>query len=442
MGTALGAELRLEYIPYLFAIVVATLACGAPSKPAHDTDTPSRMPTPADVAARDEGGPEDVPRPRSEPPPRPPPPSGITVLRRDAITLALSGDGQFLAAGDLAGQALLWDLPRGRFVWADPTPQGNRLGRVVFAAAAPIYLGGSFHEPDRPWRLWSAELLERRGELGESGWIGLDAALDDKGTRALTLSSSRDGTSQRLELWDLTRVAGTSPGAPNAPNATPLVTMTVARATRGAVALDAAGARFALADELGAVTVMALAADATAAAADVVSPSAAVAAAVSPSAAVAAAVSPSAAVAAAELFRTQSETGSHEDSRVSKLALSADGMTLYGSIGARLMTWPLGPGGKTTSLVVGARPDAPTDATGLDPIRGLHRVARTDAVTLVVVTRPVAGGLRFFAGDGRALGQLDSGCRCEIHALSADAKVAACGCTEGAELRWGRLTLE
>ncbi len=408
---------------FLTAAVASLTACGAPRQ---DPGQPARPDAPTAGAQVDGDGahddaaplaPNDVPRPRSEPPPRPAPPPGITALRRDAITLALSGDGQFLAAGDLAGQALLWDLPRGRFVWADPTPEGNRLGRMVFAAGAPIYLGGSFHEPDRPWRFWSADLLERRGELGESGWIGLDAALDDKGTRALTLSSSRDGAQQRLELWDIGKmVVGASP---NATPAAALVTVPVARATRGSVALDAVGARFALADELGGVTVMAVAADPTAP--------------------------------PLEVFKTQSEAGTHEDSRVSKLTLSADGATLYGSIGPRLMTWPLTEGGKTSSLVIGASVDAPREvaghgqpfgpsAGGLDPIRGLHRVTRTDAVTLVVVTRPVAGGLRFYAGDGQPIGRLDTGCRCEIHALSADSKVAACGCVEAAELRWGRVT--
>lgn len=392
----------------LITLALASSGCGAKAPEAPDTVAPAAE----DVATDDVPSFADVPH--SEPPPRPPPPAGITILRRDAVTLALSGSGKFLAAGDLAGQALLWDLERGRFLWTDPTPEGNRLGRVVFAAAAPVYLGGSFHEPDRPWRVWSADSLERRGELGESGWIGLDAALDDQASRALTLSSSRDGAQQRLELWDLTTLKATAPA--NAPpanaaavDAKPLTTLPITGVSRGAVAIDAAGARFALADDGGGVSVLTLAPDAN--------------------------VSPTAAIAKApvEVFKAQSEAGTREESRVSKLALAADGMTLYGAVGARLVTWPLAADAKTSSLVIGAADDPL-------PIRGLHRVTRTDAVTLVVVTRPAEGGLRFYAGDGRLLGTLNTGCRCESHALSADAQVAACGCTEASELRWGRVT--
>jgi len=388
--------MRLQSI-LITSATLAFAACSSkdPGVPDTSPDDEAAVSPPA----ADAGGMSFIDVPHSDPPPRPPPPPGITILRRDAVTLALSGSGKFLAAGDLAGQALLWDLERGRFLWTDPTPEGNRLGRVVFAAAAPIYLGGSFHEPDRPWRLWSADALERRGELGESGWVGLDAALDDRATRALTLSSSRDGTQQRLELWDLTVARPATAPAP-AVEAKALVTLPVSQVTRGAVAIDAAGVRFALADDIGSVSLMTLAVDPGAP--------------------------------PVELFRTQSEAGTRDESRVSKLALSADGTILYGALGARLMTWPLAADAKTSSLAIGSAADPL-------PIRGLHRVT-TDSVTLVAVTRPAEGGLRFYAADGTPLGALNTGCRCESHALSADAKVAACGCTESSELRWGRVT--
>jgi hypothetical protein len=366
-----------------WSAILAVLVLGCSREPA-------ASPTPA-PALPDEP-PADIVRSPSVPPPRPPPPDGIRVLERDAITLALSRDGTFLAAGDLAGNALLWDLSRERFLWRDATPEGNRLGRVVFAADAPIYLAGSFHEPDRPWRAWSAEPQERRGELGEAGWIGVDAALDDPGRRALTLSSSPDGEHQRLELWDL--------GATRA-----LASVPLRAAGRGAVALAADGRRFAVSDDNGAVVVYA--------------------------------PSDTAEDAPIEVFRSEVQGGPDEDRRVARLELSADGTILYGASAARLFTWGLGgPGEEPTSrsTVVGAAGGDP------HPIRGLHRASREDGVSLLVVTRPVSGGLEIFGADGGDFGHLDTGCRCESHALSADGAVAACGCVEASELRWGKVT--
>lgn len=375
-------------------------ACGKPAAPAGAPDgaaterppvadgpggDPQDTQAPADEPDEPDGRERINPfadAPRSEPPPRPPPPPGITVLRRDAIAMALSGDGTYLAAGDLAGQALLWDLAKGRFLWADPTPAGNRLGRVAFAGAAPLYVAGSFHEPDRPWRVYAADTLEKRAELGEAGWLGLDAAVDDAGHRAVTISSTRTGDAQRLELWDLDRGAL-------------LTSLPLERAARPAVAIDAAGDVVAWADELGQVAVLAW---------------------------------DGAGKALKPLMKDAVDVGDTEASRVQRLALSKDGATLYGANGARLIQWTVAD--RRRQEVALAEPD---------PIRGLHRVARADGVTLVAVTRPEAGGLRLFGADGKLIGALDTGCRCETHALSLDGKVAACGSADQSELRWGRL---
>lgn len=366
----------------LLTFSTALFACG---KPTDTTDVaterpPDAVPDAADPGERDARIDPFADVPRSEPPPRPPPPPGITVLRRDAIAIALSGDGGFLAAGNLAGQALLWDLAKGRFLWADPTPAGNRLGRVAFAGVAPIYLAGSFHEPDRPWRVYSASALEMLGELGEAGWIGIDAALDDNGRRALTLSSTRSGDAQRLELWDLDKKVA-------------LVSQPLARAARPAVALDGQGAVLAWADELGHVDALAWDGQQT-----------------------------------RVLLKETIDVGDTEASRVQRLAISQDGATLYGANGVRILVWSLADGKRQETTLAEA-----------DPIRGLHRVARADGVTLIAVTRPEAGGLRFFGVDGKLIAALDTGCRCETHALSLDGKVAACGSAEQSELRWGRL---
>lgn len=373
-------------------VVDALAACGG-----KDPEAPVQAERPPEIAPAREGQ-DEPPRPRSEPPPRPPPPAGIKVWRRDAVALALSGDGRFLAAGDLAGQALLWDLQRERFLWADPTPEGNRLGRVVFATQAPLYLIGAFHEPDRPWRLWSAEALERRAELGEPGWIGVDAAMDASGARAVTLSSSRDGLAQRLELWDL--------AAPRV-----LLSLPIEHASRGAVAIDRSVKRVAVADDLGGVTVFEL--------------------------------GDGEGATPLPIFESRAAQGADADKlRVSRVALSAGGEALYGAVGARLMMWSLGAEGGVRSVDLGPGGSAP-DVAGAEPasppIRGLHRVARGGAEVMVAITRPVDGGLVMYDESGAAFGYLDTGCRCEIHALSADGQMAACGCVEASELRWGRV---
>ena len=74
------------------------------------------------------------------------------------------------------------------------------------------------------------------------------------------------------------------------------------------------------------------------------------------------------------------------------------------------------------------------------PIRGLHRTTRV-GMPVVMVKRPEDGGLHLFGSDGKLIGGIDTGCRCEMHALSLDGKVAACGC-ESAELRWGPVRYE
>jgi hypothetical protein len=335
--------------------------------------------------------------PLSEPPARPAPPPGITVLRRDAIALALSGDGRFLAGGDLAGQALLWDLERGRFLWADSTPEGNRLGRVVFAGDAPVYLAGSFYRPDRPWRLWSADPMERRGELGDIGWTGLDAALNDAGTRAVTLSAAPRGIGgdageggQKLELWEL------SP-------ARVVLAVALEDALEGSVALDARGERFALSDDRGGVRVYDASGQPGIAGAEV-----------------------------APLFEVRAEATSEGDARIGRLVLSADGELLVGARGARLVLWSLKEALPATTVVLGTGGVAA-------PVRGLHRVRAESGSRIVAITRPSAGGLVAWDSDGLPAGWLESGCRCESHALSADGSVAACGCAEASELRWGRL---
>ncbi len=360
----------------MIVLVGLVTGCGREGGEANDAPSLSNSAS-SNAPAPDTSASFDAPnfndQPLSEPPLRPPPPPGIKQMRRDAITLALSGDGKYMAGGDLAGQALLWDLERGKFMWADLTPEGNRLGRVAFAGAAPIYMAGAFHEPDKPWRIWSAELMERKGELGEAGWIGLDVAIDDAGKRAVTLSSSRDGKEQRVELWDLVAMKS-------------LASIPMPSADIGAVAIDASGTRFAAANPK-AVFAWAMEADAP------------------------------------KVFVEGKEGAS-------RVAL-AEGATLYATRNEVLTTWASG--GQAGAV------DTRPIGTEL-PIRGLHRTTRV-GMPVVMVKRPEDGGLHLFGSDGKLIGGIDTGCRCEMHALSLDGKVAACGC-ESAELRWGPVRYE
>lgn len=354
------------------------------------------------------------------PPPRPALPEGIQSFRRDVVSLALSGDGRFLAGGDLAGQSLVWELPRAAFLWADATAEGNRLGRATFASERPIFALGSFHAPDKPFHVYSAEPLERRATLGNDGWTGLDLTMDAKGEVVFGLSGAADPERFQVELATVTGEI--------------LFTTPVLSAARGAVAMVGRGELLALSDDLGGLRVWR-----------------------PPSKEPVFVVEP--ARADAEL-------------RIARLLFTGPS-TLVAATGRSLRTFELGPDARgmgADAEVRGVGGDAEVRGVGADagttgadvprggpidrdldargdprppeppfdpeaPIRGLH----PGPGGARVVTRPVSGGLEVYGLDGLPLARLDTGCRCEVHALSATSDVAACGCVEASEIRWGRL---
>jgi len=367
-------------------------ACGQPPQsndvaPTANDTRPEPADTPAPTAT------PDVPPPRSEPLPRPPLPAGIARFEKDAITLTLSGNGQYLAGGDLAGKSLLWDLTTGQFLWGDPTPVGNRIGRVAFAETGDIWVGGSFDEPDRPWRAWSATNLERRGEFGTPGEVAIDLALDRLGQTAVVLTSAPDGSRQVVSVWKLNAEA-------------PHFTSPALMSGRGTVAIAPDGLDVAASDDRGGLVRFDLKTEGLVdRRIELVAPS-------------------SDAVAA----------------RVSRLAYLTAGdpanVGLWAAIKATIRRFPLD----------GADPKAHAPAVELAdatyPIRGLHRVQRQGQPqeTLVVATRPEPGGLTFWNLEGKVIGELVTDCRCETHALSFDGSMAVCGCSPAADIRYGKPT--
>ncbi|MBL8784502.1 MAG: hypothetical protein JNJ59_06355 [Deltaproteobacteria bacterium] len=334
------------------------------------------------------------------PPPRPAPPTGIQSFRRDVVALAVSGDGRFLAGGDLAGQTLVWELPRATFLWADATAEGNRFGRAAFASDRPVFALGSFHAPDKPFHVYSAEPLERRATFGSDGWTGLDLALDPSGAVVLGLSGTTEPERYSVEL---ATVGGEI-----------TFSVPVEHAARGAVAMYGRGELVAVSDDLGGLRVWR---------------------------------PPS-----TDPILVVEPTRGDADLRIARLLFTGPA-TLVAATGRTLRELRLDTGapspGTPVAPDVTAQPapvDRDLDVRGTPagvpsfdpeaPIRGLH----PGPSGVRVVTRPVAGGLEVYGLDGRPLARLDTGCRCEIHALSASGDVAACGCVEASEIRWGRLT--
>ncbi len=378
----------------VLAVSLVTLAFAACSQstPANDVAQPAPDTRPAPPDTAEPAATPDVTPPRSEPPPRPPLPAGIARFEKDAITLTLSGTGQYLAGGDLAGKSLLWDLTTGRFLWGDPTPVGNRIGRVVFAETGDIWVGGSFDEPDRPWRAWSATNLERRGEFGTPGEVAIDLALDRLGQTAVVLTSAPDGSRQVVSVWKLDAQ-------------TPHFTSAALMSGRGAVAIAPDGLDVAVSDDRGGLVRFDLRTEGLVdRRIELVPPS-------------------SDAVAA----------------RVARLAYLTVGdpnnVGLWAAIKATIRRFPLDGDPKVQAPAVEL-------ADPTYPIRGLHRVQRQGQPqeTLIVATRPEPGGLTFWNLEGKAIGELVTDCRCETHALSFDGSMAVCGCSPAADIRYGKPT--
>lgn len=375
--------------------LLSLTACGQATPPV----PPETAASAPDTAPSAEVASEDTPRPRSEPPARPPLPEGIKRFDKDVITLSLSGDGRYLAGGDLAGKSLLWDLESGRFLWGDPTPIGSRIGRVVFAELGDIWVGGSFDEPDRPWRAWSATQLERRGEFGTAGEVAIDLALDRKGETAVVLTSSPDGARQIVSAWKLA-------------SDRPIWSAPALESRRGAVAISPDGSQVAVGDDRGGLIRFSWPAPAGA-----------------PEPFVRAVLAEPSAEAVPD--------------RIARLAWLDSGphAGLWAAQKAGLTRYPP-PGEDGATAPAPVVPLVPQEAGGepasAGPIRGLHRVSRAQAEpTLIAVTRPEAGGLVLWGLDGKVAGELVTDCRCETHALSFDGRVGVCGCGPASEIRYG-----
>lgn len=112
---------------------------------------------------------------------------GFSTFDADSVAVALSGNGQHLAAGDLGGRVYLWDIPRDRLLIQHTTPEGSRVHRVAFARTAPLLATGAFERPDVPVRLWQLNPAGPRHSLGSEGWQVRELAVDAAGEQVLAL---------------------------------------------------------------------------------------------------------------------------------------------------------------------------------------------------------------------------------------------------------------
>ena len=120
----------------------------------------------------------------------------------DAIAVALSSDGRYLASGDLGGRLSVWDTQSKRLLIQDTLPEGNRVHRVSFAAAAPVLVSGTFGNPDAPFRLWQVKPAGPRHTLGREGWQVVAQAVDAPGAQLLALMDVGGGK-LKLMLWGI-----------------------------------------------------------------------------------------------------------------------------------------------------------------------------------------------------------------------------------------------
>lgn len=128
--------------------------------------------------------------------------AGFEQYRLDGICVALSGDGNFLAAGDLGGRVTVWDTRRQRLLIQETLPEGNRVRRVGFARDAPVLVSGSFQAPDAPFRVWQTQPAGLRHTIGSLHWQARQLAIDDAGKRLLGLVDVGKGEA-KVALWGI-----------------------------------------------------------------------------------------------------------------------------------------------------------------------------------------------------------------------------------------------
>jgi hypothetical protein len=318
---------------------------------------------------------------------RPAPPPGWRIIYHDAVDLALTTDGRLLAASDLAGTALLYDLSDGHFVWGDKTGLGVT-PHVAMAATGVRFFAGQEGGDEAPVRVLEVASRTRAAAVGEVGRAVHDLACDREGGRVAVLTPA----SAVLTVDDALVVYEIPPG----------------RAPAGRELFRAPG------------------------------PLARGSVALSPDGAFVAAVSNDGRVAAWRVGDTAAALDWRHASPIRRVVFGAAGRTLWVSDEREIRHWDLA----TTTEGGTELAAAPVVATTAgEALRGL--VALSDG--RVVGVGHVAGdggGLAFYDGrSGAELGRAKTGCRCERHAVAADAKTAVCLCADATEIRWGPITI-
>jgi|GEM_PF-2992132 len=329
------------------------------------------------------------------------PAAGVTVskgyeeFRLDGICVALSGDGLWLAAGDLGGRVTLWNTKTERLLIQDTLPEGNRVRTVGFARVAPVMVSGAFQAPDAPFRVWQMQPAGFRHTLGSMHFQARQLVIDDAGELLLGFMDVGNETN-KIGVWGIDdgelRLAASHDG-------------------EGFVSMSGDGRTVAAAGQDGTLRVWRARADAVVPAVpDGANPDAGSAP----------------PVAKMELVATKRFESA---ATLQRLLLSKDGRAMWGAAGNQVFHYTLdGPPTLARTVTIGAPGGV---------IRGLELLPDGRAVA---VTRPKKGGVRLWdVDDGHLRVDAQSGCRCEAYALSGDGKSLACDCVPEASIRLWRL---
>src|SRR5262249_5334625 len=123
---------------------------------------------------------------------------GKTIRHEGNIpSLALSPDGELLAAAGENGSIMVWRVSDTKLAWSEQLAHGQEAIVVAFAGTGSTLASGG---ADGRIKLWDAPSGQSLGWLGNKGGGESVNALDFSPDGSLLASGGQDG---RIKLWDL-----------------------------------------------------------------------------------------------------------------------------------------------------------------------------------------------------------------------------------------------